>query len=189
MKSFMQAVTLAALASLTSAAKVCSQGDTVAPYPAGDCGMPEWALAITGDALTAFDRHIVTTTDGYELTLIRIRKGSSSSLDDDEVGSNGPVLLHHGLYADGLAWLARDLNSPFDIGEPNYLPETLFENKYDVWIANARGTFYSRGHATLNPDENDPAILDGAAEYWNFGIDEAALIDIPAMINEILITR
>jgi len=31
--------------------------------------------------------------------------------------------------------------------------------------------------------------VDGAVKYWDFGIDEAALIDIPAMIDEILITR
>jgi len=46
---------------------------------------------------------------------------------------------------DGMTWL---LNPP----EQN-LPLILAENGFDVWIANARGTRYSRKHISLDPSK------------------------------------
>ena len=45
----------------------------------------------------------------------------------------------------------------------------------------------SNTHETLDPVGTDPAT--GAAAYWNFGVDEIAKEDIPAMINYILELR
>ena len=39
-------------------------------------------------------------------------------------------------------------------------------------------------HETLDPVGTDPAT--GAAAYWNFGVEEVATEDIPAMVTEIL---
>ena len=53
-----------------------------------------------------------------------------------------------------------------------------------MWIAYGRGTNYSRTHTSLDPDGTDPAT--GAAAYWDFGIDDLATVDVPAMVNMIL---
>jgi hypothetical protein len=45
----------------------------------------------------------------------------------------------------------------------------------------------SRTHETLDPDGTDAAT--GAAAYWNFGVDQIAKEDIPAMLNKILEER
>ena len=101
MKSFTLAAALAAVMSHVNAVKVCSTLDfTNVEYPDLDCGLPEWGLpgldSIFGPSGTAFDRHTVTTSDGYELTMIRV---TDTFTDGDildpfaEAGSLGPVLL------------------------------------------------------------------------------------------------
>ncbi|XP_021629310.1 triacylglycerol lipase 2 [Manihot esculenta] len=105
--------------------------------------------------------HKVTTEDGYILSLQRMPAGLSGKSAD-----NPPVLLQHGLLADGITWL---YNSPSES-----LPFILADNGYDVWIANTRGTRFSRGHTSLSP--NDPA-------YWEWTWDELAAYDLPAMVQ------
>ena len=56
-----------------------------------------------------------------------------------------------------------------------------------MWIAYGRGSKYSRDHETLDADGTDPTT--GAAAYWDFGVDDYTQMDLPALINEILITR
>lgn len=51
----------------------------------------------------------------------------------------------------------------------------LAEAGYDVWLGNARGTYYSRAHTTMDPDINQ--------EYWNFSWEEIGTKDLPAMID------
>ena len=48
-----------------------------------------------------------------------------------------------------------------------------------MWIAQGRGRFGSRTHATLDP------IAD-AEEYWDFNIETVALNDIPATVDLII---
>jgi hypothetical protein len=52
-------------------------------------------------------------------------------------------------WQDGITWL---LLSP-----DQSLAFLLADNGFDVWLANTRGTKYSRGHASLSP--NDPVIF------------------------------
>lgn len=54
----------------------------------------------------------------------------------------------------------------------------LAEDGYDVWLPDARGNYYSRMHAKLNPDTD--------AEYWNYSFHEIGFYDIPATIDFIL---
>ena len=70
--------------------------------------MPDWATALPA-AGSKFDRYIVETSDGYELTMVRVTSLFTATIAPAEIGTNGPVLLHHGLKVDGLAWLARDV--------------------------------------------------------------------------------
>lgn len=47
--------------------------------------------------------------------------------------------------------------------------------KYDVWLANARGSYFSRKHLWLDPSSD--------VEYWNFSFEEFAKYDLPAVIE------
>ncbi len=55
----------------------------------------------------------------------------------------------HGIQNDGLSWFERSDASK------NALPMRLFDEGYDVYVANLRGTFSARGHDSLDPD-NEP---------------------------------
>ncbi|XP_049934759.1 triacylglycerol lipase 2-like isoform X2 [Nymphaea colorata] len=50
----------------------------------------------------------------------------------------------------------------------------LAENGFDVWIANSRGTRWSRGHTSLSPDQ---------PEYWAWSWDQLAQYDLPTVVN------
>ncbi|KAM7271257.1 hypothetical protein ACFE04_030471 [Oxalis oulophora] len=105
------------------------------------------------------EEHTVTTQDGYIISLQRIPEGKSGGTS----GSKPPVLLQHGVLMDGITWLL--------LPPEQSLAFLLADNGFDVWIANTRGTKYSRGHTTLSPD--DPA-------YWNWSWDELSAYDLPA---------
>ncbi|KAI8552042.1 hypothetical protein RHMOL_Rhmol06G0233600 [Rhododendron molle] len=104
---------------------------------------------------------MVTTTDGYILSLQRIPAGRSGVTADKP-----PVLLQHGVFSDAATWL---VNTP-----DQSLGFILADNGYDVWLANTRGTKYSSGHTSLNP--SDPA-------YWDWSWDELAAYDLPASVQ------
>ncbi|KAL4352503.1 hypothetical protein GQ457_06G040850 [Hibiscus cannabinus] len=122
------------------------------------------------------EEHEVQTDDGYILSMQRIPEGRAG-------GSRGgqkkqPVLIQHGIFAvssfftigltfqDGITWL---MNSP----EQN-LPMILADNGFDVWIANTRGTQFSRKHVSLDP---------ARPEYWDWSWDELVTYDLPAVFG------
>ncbi|RWR71824.1 Alpha/beta hydrolase fold-1 [Cinnamomum micranthum f. kanehirae] len=105
----------------------------------------------------------VTTQDGYILSMQRIPEGRGKV-----VGRKTPVLLQHGVLMDGITWL---LNSP-----DQSLAFILADSGFDVWIANSRGTLWSRGHTLLGP--GDPG-------YWDWSWDELAAYDLPAFVQYI----
>jgi lysosomal acid lipase/cholesteryl ester hydrolase len=105
------------------------------------------------------EEHTVTTQDGYVLSLQRIPEGKSGGTS----GNKPPVLLQHGVLMDGTTWLL--------LPPEQSLAFLLADNSFDVWIANTRGTKYSRGHTTLSPDD---------AAYWNWSWDELAAYDLSA---------
>nr|XP_010926727.1 triacylglycerol lipase 2 [Elaeis guineensis] len=108
------------------------------------------------------EEHEVTTEDGYILSMQRIPVG--------RIGGGGggrqPVLLQHGVLMDGVTWV---LNSPEES-----LAYILADNGFDVWIANTRGTKWSRRHVSLAP--SNPA-------YWHWSWDELVTHDLPATFN------
>ncbi|CAN0863160.1 Triacylglycerol lipase 2, partial [Linum grandiflorum] len=118
-------------------------------------------LLVTTQGYTC-EEHTVTTSDGYILSLQRIPVGASGG----SPGKRTPVLLQHGVLMDGMAWLL--------LPPKESLAFVLADNGYDVWIANGRGTKYSRSHVSLAA--NDKA-------YWDWSWDELATYDLPAMVD------
>ncbi|XP_029169180.1 lipase 1-like, partial [Nylanderia fulva] len=104
------------------------------------------------------ETHVVTTEDGYILTLHRIPGGNGSL----------PVLLVHGAINDDIIWIV--------LGKGKALAYLLADQGYDVWLANLRGTTYSRKHISLSPSE---------LKYWNFSFHEEGIYDVPAMVTYI----
>lgn len=98
---------------------------------------------------------IVTTEDGYLLKLFRITGGLHRP-----AGSNigkPPVLFQHGILdsADGWVMRGQDLSPAFFMANQGY----------DVFVANNRGTKYSRDHRSITPDSK---------EFWQFSFVELA---------------
>ncbi|GAY55172.1 hypothetical protein CUMW_162340 [Citrus unshiu] len=52
----------------------------------------------------------------------------------------------------------------------------LADNGYDVWLANTRGTKYSRGHVSLSPDDS---------AFWDWTWDELVAYDLPATLQHV----
>lgn len=110
------------------------------------------------------EEHVVRTDDGYYLSLIRIP--SRSNVQKNEV-----VFLMHGIFGSADDWLVT--------GPGKSLAYLLADAGYDVYLGNARGSKYSRRHASKHPAQND---------FWEFSVDDIALHDLPAMINHALRT-
>ncbi|GAB1867621.1 Lipase [Camponotus japonicus] len=102
------------------------------------------------------EAHVITTEDGYLLTLHRIPGGNDSL----------PVLLLHGLTASSSKWLIP--------GKGKAFPYLLADQGYDVWLGNFRGTTYSKAHISISP--SNPA-------FWDFSFDEIGIYDVSAMIT------
>ncbi|XP_039120885.1 triacylglycerol lipase 2-like [Dioscorea cayenensis subsp. rotundata] len=105
----------------------------------------------------------VKTEDGYILSMQRIPEGRVAG---DGGANRQPVLLQHGILMDGMTWL---LNSPEES-----LAFVLADRGFDVWIANTRGTKWSRQHVTLDPSSR---------AYWNWSWDELVMYDLPATFD------
>ena len=117
----------------------------------------------------AVEQHMVTTSDGYILTLFRIPGYLNDTLP---YAKKAVVLLMHGLGGDASQWV---LNSPERSSAFN-----LADAGYDVWMGNNRGCGYSQDHKYLDP--NDPK---DKPVYWNFDFEDMGLYDTPAFIDYI----
>ncbi|CAI9117240.1 OLC1v1018589C1 [Oldenlandia corymbosa var. corymbosa] len=124
--------------------------------PVGICAS---AVAIHGYKCQEFD---VKTDNGYILNLQRIPQG----VVPDNSTNRPPVVLQHGVLVDGVTWL---LNSP-----QQSLAFILADSGFDVWIVNARGTRFSRKHASLDPNKS---------EFWNWTWDDLVAHDLPAVFG------
>ncbi|KAK8346451.1 hypothetical protein V6Z12_A07G216500 [Gossypium hirsutum] len=126
-----------------------AQENAIAMAPSSDNGICKSMVETHGYDC---EEHTVTTQDGYILSMQRIPVGRSGGTP----GNRPPVLLQHGILM-SLAFVLSD-------------------NGYDVWIANSRGTKYSKGHKSLSP--KDPA-------YWDWSWDELVAYDLPATFQYI----
>ncbi|KAH8376737.1 hypothetical protein KR093_001124, partial [Drosophila rubida] len=105
------------------------------------------------------EEHTVTTEDKYVLHMQRIARPGAK-----------PVLLMHGLEDSSSTWIM--------MGPSSGLGYFLYDAGYDVWMGNARGNRYSRGHLKLNPNTD--------RSYWSFSWHEIGYYDLPAMIDYVL---
>ncbi|XP_056648775.1 lipase 3-like [Diorhabda sublineata] len=111
------------------------------------------------------ETHWVTTPDGYNLCLHRIPHAKNGS------SNKKVVYLQHGILVSSSDWIL--------FGPGNSLGYILADLGYDVWMGNARGTYYSRNHTTLNPDTD--------SNFWQFSWHEIGYYDLPTMIDYILL--
>ncbi|XP_068896626.1 lipase member N-like [Tenebrio molitor] len=102
----------------------------------------------------------VTTTDGNKLQLFRI-----PPTENDNRTNKQPVFLEHGIFVDSANWVY--------IGKRS-LAFVLADQGYDVWLANQRGTRYSREHTKLKDSDH---------KYWLYSLDDLAQYDVPAALD------
>ncbi|XP_075155839.1 lipase 3-like [Haematobia irritans] len=115
------------------------------------------------------ETHILTTKDGYILTLFRIKNSTSSNHNATSGTSKPVVLMVHGLTGSSDCWIIR--------GAADSLAFNLVDNGYDVWLGNCRGNPYSSRHVSMSTNER---------KFWHFSWDIMADIDLPTFIDYIL---
>ena len=79
------------------------------------------------------------------------------------------ILLQHGLVNSADIWVLRK-----ELSVANQLSKAGF----DVWLANSRGSKYSRYHKILDADKD--------AAFWNFSFIEMGKYDLPATIDYVI---
>lgn len=104
-----------------------------------------------------YEKHYVTTEDGYILLLERIPNKKSKNV----------LYLQHGIFDNSFAWIAN--------GPAQSLAFAAYDQGYDVFLANLRGNG-ERLHINENISTKD---------YWSFSMNEHAFLDIPAFIQNI----
>lgn len=114
------------------------------------------------------ESHVVTTKDGYQLTAHRILPAPHIP----PKYPNRTIILHHGLFGSSADWIL--------LGPIKSLPYLLSDAGYDVWMANARGNYYSRGHTWKKVDTD---------EFWKFSWQEMGEFDLPAVIDYIRLIK
>lgn len=113
----------------------------------------------------------VPTEDGFTLTAFHItgkiaEDGSTVTREPTEA----PVVVQHGLGSDAATWLWS-----YTSGVP--LPLQLYDNGFDVWMTNSRGTDYSQEHETLtNKDQ----------AFWEYSWAEMGKYDAKANIQKVI---
>ncbi|KAF2887085.1 hypothetical protein ILUMI_19088 [Ignelater luminosus] len=114
-----------------------------------------------------FENHTVQTEDGYMLQIHRIPHGRNSNGNI----TRPAVLVVPGVLGSSADWV--------NMGPERSLGFILADEGYDVWLANTRGTRWSRKHAWLDPDVDKK-------EYWTFSFQQIGEYDLPELIDHIL---
>ena len=119
-----------------------------------------------------WEPHTATTDDGYTVTMFRLQ-GPIGNVPVYREAKQA-VLIMHGLGQSADSWFL----SP-EYGEP--MPISLYEEGYDVWLGNNRGTNHSMEHVNFSPKHH-------AEHFWNWSFAEMGRHDIPAMLKTIKYT-
>uniref|UniRef100_T1KPH7 Partial AB-hydrolase lipase domain-containing protein n=1 Tax=Tetranychus urticae TaxID=32264 RepID=T1KPH7_TETUR len=110
-----------------------------------------------------YERHFVTTEDGYILQLYRIINPNAQAARGSKLI---PVLLVHGIFTSCSSWISNNLAFVLGNGE------------FDVWVANNRGTSYSMNHTRLDPYTD--------AKFWDYSFADMGEYDLPAMVDYVI---
>lgn len=121
------------------------------------------------------EKHVVTTGDGYQLTVFRVINPRKCLK---------PILLMHGFGGncsqfitvadDGYLRNDDKQNATELDNTPAFL---LAKRGYDVWVGNLRGTRYGMKHKTLSPDD---------WRFWDYTLDDLVEQDLKMAIDYIL---
>lgn len=115
------------------------------------------------------EEHIAVTDDGYYLGIHRL---SGKISDNSQQEKPRPVvLLWHGFMMNSEVWVCHPG------GVQHNLALVLVEQGYDVWLGNVRGNKYSHKHRHMKPNTK---------AFWDFSLDEHALVDLPCTVDYIL---
>ncbi|CAN1161346.1 Triacylglycerol lipase 2 [Linum perenne] len=98
-----------------------------------------------------------------QTTTTALQPSLSDGICELMITSQGYTCEEH---TDGMTWLL--------LPPRQSLAFVLADHGYDVWIANSRGTKYSRGHTSLSTDEKG---------YWDWSWDELVNYDLPATVD------
>jgi lysosomal acid lipase/cholesteryl ester hydrolase len=107
------------------------------------------------------ESHQVTTQDGYILTIFRLPQSSPAPV----------VLISPGFTCSCVQLLLQTGDTT--------LPFQLWEQGFEVWLGNFRGTTYGVQHVSLTPSD---------ADFWKYSIDELAKYDLQDTISYVLKT-
>ena len=119
--------------------------------------------------------YTVTASDGAITTLFRL----TGNLKPEKKENRKSILLMHGTFMNATSWFWADMSgSPWVQGVDKPLPVRLWDEGFDVWLGNMRGTMYSRDHTTLDSS-------DTTSDYWNFSMAEKGMLDVPAAVMKI----
>ncbi|KAI9100356.1 Alpha/Beta hydrolase protein [Phlyctochytrium arcticum] len=122
------------------------------------------------------ETHTTETRDGYRLGLHRIPNPQfgSTAYSYPPPYERPPIIIWHGLFIQSGAFVC----SPG--GPTTNLAFVLADAGFDVWLANSRGSVYSRHHAHL-PSAEEHMFQ---SKYWKYvGMDEMAKFDVPAVVK------
>lgn len=117
-----------------------------------------------------FEKHEVTTSDGYILQLFRIPGGKNEK--DYYKTPKPPAYFQHGLLDSADGWVCND--------ESRCLPYIMANEGFDVWIGNSRGNKYCKRHTKFDVK---------SFEFWQFSLHEMGNYDLPAVLTYILSTN
>ena len=112
------------------------------------------------------ESHVATTDDGFLLKMFRVKPNKELTRVDN--GQRPAVLLQHGLLS---------CSETFVNDGENSWASKLVDAGFDVWVANSRGTVYSKGHTNL---------IHTDQEYYDYSFYEMGKYDTPAMVDYIL---
>lgn len=93
---------------------------------------------------------MITTNDGYILTIHRIPHGKDNNSNSQE-SAKKVFFLQHGLLCSSADWVVNPPN-----GSLGFM---LADAGFDVWLGNSRGNTYSKKHK-IYPTDSD--------EFWRF---------------------
>jgi lysosomal acid lipase/cholesteryl ester hydrolase len=109
-----------------------------------------------------YEEHLVTTSDGYVLTMFRI-----NGLKSGGIAPRGKkvVYFQHGILDSADCWISHraDVAPAFQVARAGY----------DVWLGNSRGNKYSKRH------QGSISNYD----MWNYDFEEMGDLDITAEID------